>query len=110
MHQLLSVATVLALGADILGTTSALLGNLPPDTVDELQYVKNVGRRGSIDAGACCSILMPSIPIHTRLDVLYPIRGFKRFVNKDAGYEFRYPKVRAVERLSSWRRQRDLHA
>lgn len=95
MHQLLSVATVLALGADFLGTTSALLGNLPPDKVDGLQYV-NVGRRGSIDAGMCCSFPMQSNPIYTRLDVLYPIRGFKRFVNKDGGYEFRYPKVRAA--------------
>lgn len=58
------MAAALALGANFIGVTSAILGALPQDTVDDL-----------------------------KLDVLYPIRGFKRFVDKEDGYEFRYPKA-----------------
>lgn len=61
------MAAALALGANFVGTTSALLGVLPSETLDYL-----------------------------KLDVLYPIRGFKRFVDKEDGYEFLYPKVRTM--------------
>lgn len=55
------VATTLALGANFVGVTSALLNTFStPETMSDL-----------------------------KLDVLYPVRGFKRFVDTDDGYEFR---------------------
>ena len=58
------MATALAIGANFVGVTSGLLGLLPPEQIDDL-----------------------------KLDVVYPVRGFKRYVDEEDGYEFRYPKV-----------------
>ena len=50
-------------------------------------------RRVSHLVGTCvCFLVFPS-NVRTRVDVLYPVRGFKRYVDEADGYEFRYPKV-----------------
>ncbi|KAM3568615.1 hypothetical protein VYU27_009265 [Nannochloropsis oceanica] len=59
-----AVATALALGANFVGVTSALLNTFStPEQMDGW-----------------------------KVDVLYPVRGFKRYVDSDDGYEFRYPQ------------------
>lgn len=68
----MSVAAVLALGADFLGVTRLLLSLLPQETVGRL-----------------------------RLDVLYPVGGFKRCFDSEDGYEFRYPQVSSSRRRAT---------
>jgi hypothetical protein len=56
---------MLALGADFLGITRSLLSLLPQETID-----------------------------NSKIDRVFAARGFKRHVDEEDEYEFRYPQVR----------------
>jgi len=61
-------ATAVALGANFLGSTSALLGVLPPEAVES-----------------------------SGLDAYYPVNGFKRFSSSEFGYSFAVPNGWAAD-------------
>ncbi|CBN74878.1 conserved unknown protein [Ectocarpus siliculosus] len=68
-----------ALGGNLFGVTSALLGSVAPEASRDL-----------------------------RVDLLFPIGGFKRFYSPEDGYEFMYPDTWVGDSGLALRRQRDL--
>ncbi|CAM9771798.1 unnamed protein product [Ectocarpus fasciculatus] len=68
-----------ALGGNLFGVTSALLGSVAPEASRDL-----------------------------RVDLLFPIGGFKRFYSPEDGYEFMYPDAWVGDSGLALRRQRDL--
>ncbi|CAM9137694.1 unnamed protein product [Scytosiphon promiscuus] len=77
LYNLLGLAV--ALGGNLFGVTSALLGTVAPDASRDL-----------------------------RVDLLFPIGGFKRFYSPEDGYEFMYPEAWVGDSGLALRRQRDL--
>ncbi|CAM9761315.1 unnamed protein product [Ectocarpus sp. 12 AP-2014] len=68
-----------ALGGNLFGVTSTLLGSVAPEASRDL-----------------------------RVDLLFPIGGFKRFYSPEDGYEFMYPDTWVGDSGLALRRQRDL--
>eukprot|EP00752_Nemacystus_decipiens_P010935 g9718.t1 len=77
LYTLLGAAV--ALGGNLFGVTSGLLGALAPQASRDL-----------------------------RVDLLFPIGGFKRFYSPEDGYEFMYPQGWVGDSGLALRRQRDL--
>ncbi|CAN0020439.1 unnamed protein product, partial [Hapterophycus canaliculatus] len=77
LYNLLGVAV--ALGGNLFGVTSGLLGTVAPEASRDL-----------------------------RVDLLFPIGGFKRFYSPEDGYEFMYPETWVGDSGLALRRQRDL--
>lgn len=76
----IALASALALGGDLLGITQATLS------------------------------LAPGPARRARLDVLYPVGGFKRFVAPDSAYELMYPKAWLADQAAALPKPGDVRA